>query len=43
MKLLDCILSNSWYKFEIKDAWNLIYLANYLFDLYDILKGTFIA
>jgi len=43
LKILEIILANNWYKLSSKDAWNLIYLANYLFDLYDVLKGTFVA
>jgi predicted nucleic-acid-binding protein len=43
LRLLDIILKNKWYAVEQKDVWNLIYLANYLFDLHDIFKGSFIA
>lgn len=43
LRILNTILNNKWYAFELKDVWNLIYLANYLYDLNDIFKGTFIA
>lgn len=42
-RMLDIIMRNKWYSIQIKDVWNLIYLANYLFDLHDIFKGTYIS
>jgi hypothetical protein len=43
LRILDIIMINKWYSLSSKDIWNLIYLANYLFDLNDIFKGTFLA
>lgn len=43
LRILDLIMANKWYALSKKDVWNLIYLANYLYDLHDIVKGTFIA
>jgi len=43
LKIIDKIVENDWYDLRTKDAWNLIYLANYIFDLYEICRGTFVA
>jgi hypothetical protein len=43
LRILDTILTNKWYEKISKDTWNLIYLANYLFDFYKIFKGATIA
>ena len=43
IRLVDKIFTNEWYPIEDKDPWNLIYSANYFFDLPDIFHETFIA
>lgn len=42
-RLLDTILVNKWYMLSVKDSWNQIYLANYLIELYQVVKGTFLG
>lgn len=42
-RILDFILTNKWYIMANKDTWNLIYLVNYLFDFYNIFKGSTLA
>ena len=43
LQILDLIMLKKWYTVDPKDVWNSIYLLNYIFDLYEIFKGTFIA
>ena len=43
IRMIDKIMENEWYPIEDKDCWNLIYSANYFFDLHDIFLETFVA
>jgi hypothetical protein len=43
IRIIDKIMVNKWYLINDKDSWNLIYSANYFFDLHDIFQETFIA
>ena len=36
IRIIDKIMCNKWYLINDKDSWNLIYSANYFFDLHDI-------
>ena len=43
IKLIEMIFRNQWYTTSDKDTWTLIYIVNYMFDMHDVLEGSFLS